>query len=308
VTETGFIHPPAVLPATSAYMPNILRGLPHDIVPNFLPDVSLDSRHMRALTSDFEVFPNVANKQCHINKWLAGLPKHSLQLLEPSTTPAYHTSLYQDWFFWSATRSRLLLHKLDKYETQHRGVGLKYHMLPYNLRHAKTYNDGVRMSQQAMARLAGVYETNTPYNIQLLYQDWIGVVNAVIMAADEVQRVKRSTSTQVLGETHERVISLLDSVEKNVQRIVTSLHGMEQLVETLRPSRTAAPRESNDETIKRLKNENTNEGRSIRRWVWTWPDVQANLGSGTLAHVEELLSRLLVGEAEMCTFWRNSVP
>lgn len=263
---------------------------------------------MRIFTGNLEVLPNAANKQCHIIKWLASLPKNSLQFLEPSSHPAYHTSLYQDWFLWSTTRGRILLHELDKYETQHRAIGLKYHMLPYDLRHATTHKDGAKVSQQAVARLAGVYETNIPYNVQLLYRDWVGVVNAVRMVVEEVQRVEGSTDTQVLGETHEYVVSLLDLVEKKIQRIFTSLHGMNQLVETLRTRRTAGPKKGDDEATKRLKDENTNEGRFIRRWVWTWAEVHVNVGSGTPAQVEELVRGLLGRGAEMCTFWRNSVP
>jgi hypothetical protein len=262
---------------------------------------------MRGLTGNFEVFPNAANKQCHVIKWLAGLPKYSLQLLEPSSPPAYDIYLYQDWLLWSTTRGRILLHELDKYETQHRAIGLKYHMLPYDLRHGTTHKDGAKVSQQAVARLAGVYETNTPYNVQLLYRDWIGVVNAVRMAVEEVQRVEESTNTQILGETHERVLSLLNGVEKKIQRIFTSLHGIDQLVDTLLTRRTAGLRESDNEATERLKDKNTNEGRFIRRWVWTWAEVHIN-GSGTPAHVEELVMRLLDRGVEMCTFWRNSVP
>ena len=308
MTETGFVHSPIVLSATSTHIPATLRNQLQEIVPDLLPDISLGPPHMIILAGNLEVLPNVANKQCYIIKWLASLPKDRLQFLEPSSLPAYRTSIYQDWFLWSTTRGRILLHELDKYETQHRAIGLKYHMLPYDLRHATTHKDSAKVSQQAVVRLAGVYETNTPYNIQLLYRDWIGVVNAVRMAVEKAQCVEGSTDTQFLEETHEYVVSLLDLAEKSTQRIATSLHGMDQLVEALRTIKTAGPGKGDDEATERLKDENKNEGRLIRRWVWTWAEVHVNLGSGTPAHVEDLVTRLLGRGAEICTFWRNTVP
>jgi hypothetical protein len=302
------VRPPVVLSTTSVSTPTTNSDPLRTTSPTLPADTPYHSRHYKAFAGDFEILSSNADKQWHITTWLASLPKNTLHFLEPTSAPVYDVSLYQDWLFWCTSRGRLLLHELDKYETQHRAIGLKYHMIPYDVRHTVTIENGTKVSQQAVVRLAEVYETNTPYNVQPLYRDWIKVMKVVRIVVEEVQRVEGRVEVQILSATHERVVSLLDGVQKNVRRIMTSLHGMDLLVETLRMQRTAVQTdEAHKEVVEQLNDENSNEGKALRRWMWTWAEAQAGTGVDTPAHVNELVRRLLSRGAEIGTFWRNCV-
>jgi hypothetical protein len=305
----GDVPPPVVLSTSSVSTPTTNFDPLQTTLATLPADIPKDSRHIKALAGDFDTLSSVADKQWQITTWLASLPDNILHFLEPTSAPIYEASLYQDWLFWCTSRGRLLLNGLDRYETQHRAIGLKYHMIPYDMRHTVTTENGTKMSQQAVARLAEIYETNVPYNAQPLYRDWIGVMKAVRIVVEEVQRVEGRVEVQILSATHGRVVSLLDGVQKNLRRIMTSLHGIDLLVETFRMQRAAGQTDgAHKEILERLNDENSNEGKAIRKWMWTWAEAQAGTGGGTPAHVNELVRRLLSRGAEIGTFWRNCVP
>lgn len=179
-------------------------------------------------------------------------------------------------------------------------------MLPSLLRHSTTYRDGTRVSQGTVARLAEVYEPDKPYDAQLLYRDWIEVLTTVLIIKDEVKRQEGSMDTQALSEAHERVVSLLKKADKHVSKIYNSVHGMDWMLEILSCRRTTGETNAHARMLERLQDERSNEGSIIRRWMWTWPEVQEIAGSHRPDHVEELVRRLLESGVEWCTFWKES--
>ncbi|KAF2794488.1 hypothetical protein K505DRAFT_336889 [Melanomma pulvis-pyrius CBS 109.77] len=240
-----------------------------------------------------------------IDIWLGTLPSHPSEHTPLSVRPVHGPAVYHDWLDWYEDRGRHFLLELDKYEQQHRTIGLKYHALPYELRHAPAHRDGAAINPTVVDRLSNIYETNQPTHQQRFYGRWLRVRGAVESAVDDIRRMDGSMQTPLLRDTHRRVATGLGSVLGDLRHIGELLESLEQLVETI--SRRRIHQRSGD-PMESLRSKHSSGGSCFRRWVWTFAEVQSLRGVHLPSHVENVAQRLMEEGVEMGRYWRSSVP
>lgn len=269
------------------------------------PSVPPQDPNTTTSANPFEDLQQDADKDSIINTWLATLPNHPSEYPPLSLGPVHGTAVYHDWLCWYEDRGRHFLLELDKYELQHRTIGLKYHTVPYALRHTPAHRDGAAINPTVLDRLSRIYETNTPTHQQRFYGRWLRVRGAVECAVEDIRRMDGNMQTQLLRETHKRVVSGLNSVLGDLRHIEESLESLNRLVETIWRRRIY---QRNGDLMESLRNKHSSGGSCFRRWIWTFGEVQSLRGVHLPSYVENVAQELIEGGVEMGRYWRSSVP
>ncbi|KAF2714308.1 hypothetical protein K504DRAFT_445330 [Pleomassaria siparia CBS 279.74] len=272
-------------------------------VPETIPD---PFRNPVTIAVFEEMYPNSADKKITaMTKWLNDLPQHPLQFYEPTLAPRIDSVLYQEWLAWAEHAARRLLYYLDKCDWQHRAIGLKYHSLPYPLRHSSTHATGAPINRVLLSRLSQIFETNRPTSQDPLFIPWFRILAAVNHIVSQTQLALSIRNVHTLRSIHQLVDHSLSCASEDLLEIAGHISTVSDMVGQLREQRKQA---MDGPLLELLKDEFSCEGNAMRRWIWTFNEVQARPGQGMVDRVEELAVRFIEIGAWKGNWWRGQVP
>ncbi|KAI8938216.1 hypothetical protein NX059_005877 [Plenodomus lindquistii] len=226
-----------------------------------------------------------ADKARRIQRWLEEQP-FDWDFVPACTADVPPMKLFIDWLHWLHTDALTWLRKLDAGEKVFRIVGLRYHKIPYELRHSTFMLPGSRIDQLVLTRLSNVLETDTPRRLQTYFTPWIEIYNTVIEVLDQLNAFNLLETNNI-----ELVRSAVAEAEAKLSTLATPWRALKAGLEWLETSVAELNRRSSADGGEALAAKFSWEGNLFRRWIQTF----LRIGEGNLLSKQLLIEEYVQG-------------
>lgn len=239
-------------------------------------------------------------KSDRIETWVNDVAHHNK--LEDAGTPIDATAnVYKDWLDWSKETATSWLRRLDRYEQRFRTVCLKYHKLPYQVRHLSKLLYGSSVEQIVLDRLSAILETDRARAQQAFFYPWFEVKNVADSILNELRFYHPLPDDCDFLRTVLRKFELsLLKMPKACRTLLEGLHWLEESID-------AVMERSDLDGSEALFSAFTREGGLLRRWIQTLPELDSEVPEMKLRYIEWYADRLLDIGVEEDQYWSSLV-
>ncbi|KAF1848717.1 uncharacterized protein K460DRAFT_275350 [Cucurbitaria berberidis CBS 394.84] len=221
---------------------------------------------------------------------------YHLELADAATARSITTEVYEDWLNWARSYALAWLGILDKYELRFRATGLKYHKIPFSLRHSATLLHGSKIDQSVLTRLTQIFETDRPRKLQSYFTPWMEINKIATETLAEIDNYRPGFGDlDFLCAMNRRLDLSFAMLIKPLNILRVGLHWVENTVALVAER---SPLDCCDV----LAAKHSLEGSVFRRWIQTFWEID----SGTVraaAYTEYYVGRVLATGVGTGKYW-----
>jgi hypothetical protein len=296
--------PPRGIKRPSAPTPILIKASAR----SFTPETEHNDLQIRSTEAGSEVQGNRTShghycsqeKSDRVNTWVNEVAPHG-ELYDSAIPIEATANVYKDWLDWSKETALSWLRRLDRYEQRLRTASLKYHKLPYEVRHSSKILYGSSVEQVVLNRLSAILETDRARPQQAFFHPWFEVKN---VAANVLEDMK---FYQPLPDDCEFLRTILRKFELSLFKMPKACRTLIDGLQWLEDAVAAVLERSDLDGGDALASPFTREGGILRGWIQTLPELDSEVVEMKSRYTEWYVDRLLDIGVEADQYWSSLV-